>query len=184
MSRMSSDFSNPYASPAADEIAETVETVAHLPRSPEVWLASILIWSTALGLATAAGYILLAWLGHTYPRLGIRLARADQIAQFATGAANAIVMAGLVAYGQYHAVIRRDSIWSRSIALLLMIASLTVAVGGVLLFAGSLTMWLLLLPAAIGIALSVIMFRWYSQLIAFRRQQRRLVKKKPVVTAS
>lgn len=184
MSRMSSDFSNPYASPAADEIVETVEVVALLPRSPEVWLATVLIWSTALGLATAAGYILLAWLGHTYPRLGIHLARAEQFAKFATGATNAIVMAGLVAYGQYHAVIRRDSIWSRSIALLLMIASLVVAVGGVLLFAGSLTMWLLFLPAALGILLSVIMFRWYSQLFAFRRQQRRLGKKKSLVTAN
>ncbi len=176
---MPSDFTNPYASPAAEEIAETPGPVAVLPRSLEVWLATLMIWSTALALAIAAGYILLAWLGHTYPKLGIRLDRADQLAQFATGAANAIVMAGLVAYGQYHAVIRRDTIWSRSIALLLMIASLVVVVGSVLIFAGSMTMWLLLLPATVGFLLSLIMFRWYGQLLAFRRQQRKSAKKKP-----
>jgi|GEM_PF-5208856 len=171
-----SDLLNPYESPAADESAENIEAPALLPRTAEIWTATIVIWCTALSLAMVAGYILLAWAGHTYPKLGIKLNLADQLAQFATGAANAIVMAALVSYGQYNAVIRRDSVWSRSIAMLLMIASLVVALGSSLLFAGTWTMWLLLIPAALGAVLSMTMFRWYAQLVAFRRQRRRLLR--------
>jgi magnesium-transporting ATPase (P-type) len=174
------DLSNPYASPAADDIAEATEApLAVLPRNAEIWFASILIWCTAGALATAAGYILLAWLGHTYPKLGLQLDRAAELAQFVTGAANAIVIAGLISYGQYHAVIRRDPIWSRSIALLLLIGSLTLAIGSALLFAGAFTMWLFLLFAIIPLFLSHMMFRWYHALATFRRQQKRGLRKLP-----
>lgn len=178
MSQPLRDFSNPYASPAADEFSGATETpLALLPRTSEIWFATIIIWCTALALASAAGYILLAWFGYNNPQYGVRLYRAAELAQFATGAANAIVMAGLVSYGQYQAVIGRDPIWCRSIALLLMIASLVIAVGSVLMFVGTSTMWLVLMPAALGSLLSLLMFRWYTALCLFRRQQRR--KQKP-----
>src|SRR5688572_20274451 len=173
-----SDLLNPYESPAADEwSAEQADAPAVLPRTASIWTATIIIWCIALGLASVAGYILLAWVARTYPAFGLRIQYADELAQFATGAANAIVMAGLVSYGQYNAVIRREPIWSRSIAMLLMIASLVVALGSVLLFAGSWTMWLLFVPAAFCAVLSLLVFQWYGQLVAFRRQQRR--KRKP-----
>ena len=172
-----SELSNPYASPAADDFSETVAAPAALPRTAEVWTATLIILCIACGLAMAAGWILLAWVDHTYPAFGLQINHADQLAQFATGASNAIIMAGLVCYGQYHAVICRDVIWSRSIALLLMIASLVVALGGLLMFLGSTTMLLMLVPATLGATLSLMMFRWYSQLYAFRRQQRRSAKR-------
>lgn len=174
MTQPLTDLSNPYASPAADEFSGATETpVALLPRTSEIWFATIMIWCTALALACVAGYILAAWFDHTNPQYGLRFYRAAELAQFATGAANAIVMAGLISYGQYQAVIGRDPIWSRSIALLLMIASLVIALGGVLMFIGTSTMWLVLMPAALGSLLSLLMFRWYTALCAFRRQQRR-----------
>lgn len=169
-----SDLTNPYASPAADEIADQVEAVAVLPLTREIVFATGLVWIACAGLACAAGYILIAWAGHTYPQLGIEFEFSEQLAHFATGAANAIVMAALVAYAQYHAVMRRDAVWTRTIAMMLMIASLVIALGAVLMFAGSATMLLLFMPSsALAAMLSLMMFRWHAQLSAFRRRQRR-----------
>ncbi len=167
-------LTNPYASPGSDESSEPADANSSLKRTSEVWLATSVIWSACLSLALAAGYILLAWCDHKNPRWNLNIDRADQLAQFATGAANAIVLAGLMAYGQYHAVIRRDLIWTRTIALLLTIATMVIGLGAVLIFAGTTTMWLLLVPAAIAMFLSLLMFRWYNRLFTFRKQQRRV----------
>lgn len=174
MSEPHSELTNPYASPATEETPEAA-VVTDLPLSREIWTATILIWCGCGGLGLAAGYILLAWLNHRF-RWGLEIERGPELAQFATGAANAIVMSGLLAYGQYHAVIRRDAIWTRSLALLLMIGSAVVALGSVLIFTGSPTMWLLLLPAIIMLILSLLMFRWYARLHEFRRAQRKKPK--------
>lgn len=167
-----SELSNPYASPAGDVTTEMTAAPQVLPLTREIWTATVLIWCGCSGLGLAAGYILLAWLNHHF-RWGIDLDRGAELAQFATGAANAIAMSGLLAYGQYHAVIRRDAIWTRSLALLLMIGSAVVALGSVLIFTGSPTMWLLFLPATIMLILSLMMFRWYARLHEFRRAQRK-----------
>lgn len=173
MSASSRETPNPYASPAADESTEVVATTAALPRSNEIWLASALIWLVCLGLGLVAGYVLLAWTSHKYPQVNVPIPDADKLAQFATGAANALFMAALLAYGQYHAVIRRDMMWTRTIALLLVIASLVIALGSVLIFGGTPLMWLLLIPSAVASLLSLLMFRWYGLLYAFRRKSRR-----------
>ncbi|QDU28638.1 hypothetical protein ETAA8_37410 [Anatilimnocola aggregata] len=176
MKTTSSGLTNPYASPAADETTEAVAALVQLPLSREIWWASVLIWLSCLGLGLAAGYVLLAWLVHTYPQMNVRLHDADRLAPFATGAANAVVMAALLGYGQYYAVIRRDMIWTRTIALLLIIASLVIALGSVLIFSGTAIMWFLLIPAVTSAVLSGLMFRWYARLSAFRRQQRRTLR--------
>ncbi len=172
MSDPRSELTNPYASPVGDEVTDGAIAVTVLPLTREIWTASILIWCGCTGLGLAAGYILIAWLNHRF-HWGISIERGPELAQFATGAANALVMSGLLAYGQWHAVIRRDAIWTRSLALLLTIGSVVVVLGSVLIFAGTPTMWLLLLPAAIMFFLSLLMFRWYARLHEFRRAQRK-----------
>lgn len=142
----------------------------------EVWLATLLIWIGCGGLTIAAVYILLAWLDHQFPSVPWDIADSEKFAPFATGAANAIVIAGLVAYGQYHAVIRRDLIWSRTIALLLVIAAGVVGLGSLLIFTGTPTMWALFLPAGWAAVLSGLMFRWYARLVAFRRSRRKVIR--------
>jgi hypothetical protein len=176
------EFTNPYASPATDELTQPV-AAEMLPLSREIWLATILIWCGCTGLGLAAGYVLVAWLNHQF-RWGIQIDRGAELAQFATGAANALVMSALLGYGQYHAVIRRDAIWTRSLGLLLLIGSAVIALGSVLIFTGSPTMWLLLLPASVMLFLSLMMFRWYSRLHAFRRQQRRTQKGRPYAASA
>jgi hypothetical protein len=177
MAETIADFSNPYAAPAPVEEGEAVAGPAQSPITREVWLATTLVWTGCGTLACAAAYVLLAWVEHRFPRLSLGIERADQLAQFATGAANAVAMAGLFAYAQYHAVIRRDLIWSRTLALLLVIGSLVISLGAVLMFPGQLLMWALLLPAGWSAVLSALMFRWHGRLVAFRRQQRRLARR-------
>jgi hypothetical protein len=167
---------NPYASPAPAIEAEPIAAPILLPLTREVWLATVLIWIGCSGLASAAAYILLAWLDQRFPQLPWDIARSDQLSPFATGAANAIVIAGLIAYGQFHAVIRRDLIWSRTIALLLVIGAFVVALGSLLIFSGSATMWMLFVPAGWAAMLSGLMFRWYGKLVAFRRQHRKALR--------
>lgn len=169
------DFTNPYASPAGDDAPETAAAVTVLPVSREIWIATLILWTGCCGLGLAAGYILLAWLNQRF-RWGLEIDRGAELAQFATGAANALVMSCLLAYGQYYAVIRRDAIWTRSLALLLVIGSVVVALGSVLIFSGSPTMWLLLLPAGVMLLLSLLMFRWYAKLHEFRRALRKKPK--------
>ncbi|WP_425614495.1 hypothetical protein NA78x_004364 [Anatilimnocola sp. NA78] len=173
MTLSSRDTPNPYASPTADETSEVVAASNLLPLNKEIWLATGLIWFTCFALGLAAGYVLLAWVTNKYPQVNLQIPEAAKLAQFATGAANALVMAALLAYGQYHAVIRRDMIWTRTLALLLVIASLVIALGSVLIFGGTGLMWLLLIPSAIASLLSLLMFRWYGQLSIFRRKTRR-----------
>lgn len=172
MSDPRGELTNPYASPANDETVDAIAAATVQPLTREVWSATMLIWCGCCGLGLAAGYVLLAWVNHRF-RWGMPIERGAELAQFATGAANALVMAGLLAYGQYHAVIRRDTIWTRSLALLLLIGSVVIALGSVLIFPGTPTMWLLMLPASITLLLSLLMFRWQARLHEFRRAQRR-----------
>jgi hypothetical protein len=173
MAEFASDLSNPYASPAPAEEAEALAGPVRLPLTREIWLATALIWTACAALACTAGYVLLGWIDHKNPSLRLGINRADQLAEFAAGASNAIVMAGLFAYGQYHAVIRRDMIWTRTIALLLVIGSFVIALGAALIFTGDFLMWALFVPAAWSAVLSGLMFRWLARLAAFRRQQRK-----------
>src|SRR5688572_27007244 len=117
MSDSPSELTNPYASPATDELTQSAAPETILPLTREIWLATILIWCGCAGLGLAAGYVLVAWLNHQF-RWGMQMERGAELAQFATGAANALVISALLAYGQYHAVIRRDVIWTRSLGLL------------------------------------------------------------------
>lgn len=180
MADSTTDFSNPYASPSPAEEVDAITGPAQLPITREVWLATALVWASCTGLAFAAGYVLLGWLQSKYPQFRLGIDRADQLAQFATGASNAIVMACLIAYGQYHAVIRRDVIWTRTLALLLVIGSLVIALGAALIFPGDFLMWFLFLPATLSAVLSAQMFRWHVQLVAFRRSQRRTQRRSTI----
>lgn len=175
MSDPRTELTNPYASPAGEEFSAAAAEATVLPLTREIWSATVLIWCGCCGLGLAAGYILLAWFNHRF-RWGLELERGPELAQFATGAANALVMSGMLAYGQYYAVIRRDAIWTRSLALLLMIGSAVVALGSVLIFTGTQAMWLLFLPAIVMLILSLLMFRWYARLHEFRRAQRKRPK--------